>query len=380
MNAELVCKSYLFKDSIPPTKPAFALARSKINISFFEELFSFTSNLFYLKKDTVKRWKGYLLLAVDGTGVRVPDTIENRTLIGVHKNQHGSIAATKILAVHDVLNRVLFRIFLHPRATAELVALHQNFDAIPSDAITIYDRHYCDSLLLDRHLKSKKPCLIRMKSKGIKAVDAFLKSGKTDAVVEFQIGERAYYSSKRKYGLKNKHPKFSTFNIRLIRVELSTGETEILATNLFDKIKFPASDFKGLYSKRWGVETAFDEIKNQLKLGMFSGYKTNIVLQDLWSVFIFYNIRSMFLNDAQSKLDEVKKDGQINRNIAIAILKKEWFNLLLSNQQSKYIKQAIHLIIRYNEKQRIRPPTVRQRKHMRANERYMTEKNYKPAF
>jgi len=373
MNSELIFQSHLFKHHHPPTKTAFSLARSKIKLSFFIDLFTYTIKLIYLRKNDIKRWKGYLLLAVDGTGIRVPDTPANRTLIGVHQNQHGGIAACKILAVHDVLNRVLFHIFLHPRSVAELVALHLNFETIPVNAITIYDRHYCDSLLLDRHLKSKKPCLIRMKTKGIKVVESFLRSGEVDDTVEFQIGERAYYSARDKYGLKNNHPKFSTFKIRLIRVILSTGETEVLATNLFDIKKFPTSDFKDLYAKRWGVETAFDEIKNQLKLGVFSGYKTNVVLQDLWSVFIFYNIRSMFLKQAQLELEKVKNDYQINRNIAISILQKEWFNLLMSNHQNKYIKQAVNLIIRYYEKRRIR-------KHMRANERYMTEKNYKPAF
>ena len=142
MNSELIFKSHLFKDHQPPTKMAFSLARSKINLSFFIDLFSFITQLIYLRKNYIKRWKGYLLLAVDGTGIRVPDTPSNRTLIGIHKNQHGGIAACKILAVHDVLNRVLFHVFLLPRSVAELVALHLNFETIPVDAITIYDRHY----------------------------------------------------------------------------------------------------------------------------------------------------------------------------------------------------------------------------------------------
>jgi len=157
MNSELVFKSHLFKNNNPPTKTAFSLARSKIKISFFEDLFAYSCQLFYQNKSQLKRWKGYLLLAVDGTGIRVPDTLENRREIGEHKNQHGSIAACKILAVHDVLNRLLYHVYLHRRSVAELVALHLNFESIPKDAITIYDRHYCDSLLLDRHLQSKKP-------------------------------------------------------------------------------------------------------------------------------------------------------------------------------------------------------------------------------
>jgi len=380
MNAELIFKSYLFKDHFPPTKTAFSLARSKIKVAFFTDLFAFTTKLFYLGNNTIKRWKGYRLLAVDGTGIRVPDTTENRLIIGEHKNQHGSIAASKILAIHDVLNRVLVRIFLHKRAVSELVTLHLNFDSIPNDAITIYDRHYCDSLLLDRHLKSEKPCLIRMKTKGIKVVEEFLKTRKNDLLVDFRIGERSYCSARDKYNLKNKHPKFSTFQFRLIRVELTTGETEVLATNLFNTVKFPTSSFKELYAKRWGVETAFDEIKNQLKLAVFSGYKSKFVLQDLWAVLIFYNIRAIFLHTAQSKLNDTKENLQINRNIAVAILQKKWVKLLLKNTSEKHLKQVINLIIRYYEKRRIRPPTKRQKKHMRANERYMTEKNYKPAF
>ncbi|BDS11494.1 IS4 family transposase [Aureispira anguillae] len=322
----------------------------------------------------------YQLLAIDGIGIRVPDTEENRCLIGVHKNQYGAIAACKILAIHDVLNRVFYHVHLHPRSVAELVALHQKFEILPSNSIMIYDRHYCDSLLLDRHLKSRKPCLIRMKIKGIKAVENFLKSGDTDSIVEFRLGERAYYSARDKYGLKNKHPKFSTFKIRLLRVELPNGTTEVLATNLLDKNKFSREEFKDLYSKRWGEETAFDELKNQLKLGVFSGYKAQFVLQDLWSVLIFYNIRSMFIHVAEKELNGQKLKGQINRNIAITIVKKDWFDLLLSEHQGVYVKAAINLIKRYYESVRIRPPTKRTRKQMRLNERYMTEKNYKPAF
>lgn len=71
-----------------------------------------------------------------------------------------------------------------------------------------------------------------------------------------------------------------------------------------------------------GEETAFDELKNQLKLGVFSGYKAQFVLQDLWSVLIFYNIRSMFIHVAEKELNGQKLKGQINRNIAITIVKK----------------------------------------------------------
>ena len=313
MNAELIERSFLFKQQRPPTKTAFAAARSKILTVFFIPLFLFTAKLFYRAKVGRKRWKGFLLLGVDGSAVRVPDTTQNRYLIGEHKNQHGSVAACKILAVHDLLNRVFTNIFFHPPAISELAALHYNFERLANDSIFIYDRHYCYSLLMHRYLKAKRLCVIRMKTSGIKAVRNFLEMGKNSALIDFRIGERAYYSARDKYGLKNNHPRFASFQMRLIKVELPNGKIEVLATNLFNTTKYPTEDFKELYAKRWGIETAFDEIKNQLKLAVFSGYKSLFVFQDLWAVFIFYNIRAIFLSHAQKELDIEKANCQTVR-------------------------------------------------------------------
>ena len=135
MVAELLDKKQLFHNLIPPSKTAFVAARLKILIPFFIDLFLFTVSLFYKDKRIIKTWKGFRLLAVDGSAVIVPESIENRFLIGVHENQHGGVAACKILAVHDVLNKVFVNLFFHPRAIAELSALHYNFEKLPDDAI-----------------------------------------------------------------------------------------------------------------------------------------------------------------------------------------------------------------------------------------------------
>ena len=92
----------------------------------------------------------------------------------------------------------------------------------------------------------------------------------------------------------------------------------------------------------------------------------------------------MFLRTAESKLSPTKTNYQVNRNIAVSILQEAWIKILLSPSDKSSINQTIHqviqLLIRYRYQRRIRPHTKRARKHMRANERYMTEKNYKPAF
>lgn len=45
--------------------------------------------------------------------------------------------------------------------------------------------------------------------------------------------------------------------IRLVKVLLSTGEVEVLATSLLSDEEFPEEEFQYLYYLRWGVETFF---------------------------------------------------------------------------------------------------------------------------
>ncbi len=58
------------------------------------------------------------------------------------------------------------------------------------------------------------------------------------------------------------HYNTSERNLRVIRIPLTSGETEILVTNIYDE-KFQVNDFKQLYHTRWGIETKYNEIKHK---------------------------------------------------------------------------------------------------------------------
>ena len=69
-------------------------------------------------------------------------------------------------------------------------------------------------------------------------------------------------------------------HLRLIRVELDTGEIEALITSMTDKQKYPQKIFKDLYHKRWPVEVDYLFMKERLELGNFSGQSSLSVYQD----------------------------------------------------------------------------------------------------
>ena len=54
--------------------------------------------------------------------------------------------------------------------------------------------------------------------------------------------------------------------VRLIRVKLDSGETEILVTSLTDQKAYPKELFKELYNMRWPVEEDYKTLKYRLQI------------------------------------------------------------------------------------------------------------------
>jgi hypothetical protein len=148
---------------------------------------------------------------------------------------------------------------------------------IPKDVLSVYDRHYGSHLMAFLHQHYQSPCLIRMKTRSTcRQVSAFLASGRQETTVTETLNERAWRELRK---MKINKSKYHSLTYRLIRVELSTGETEVLLTTLLSPF-FSPGDFAWLYGKRWGVETCFDQIRNLMKAPVFSGYSPLACRQD----------------------------------------------------------------------------------------------------
>ena len=68
--------------------------------------------------------------------------------------------------------------------------------------------------------------------------------------------------------------------VRLIRVELESGEVEVLITSLRDTKAYPYCAFAKLYALRWGIEENYKREKQRLEIENFSGRTPWVLLQD----------------------------------------------------------------------------------------------------
>ncbi|MBR4490115.1 IS4 family transposase [bacterium] len=80
-------------------------------------------------------------------------------------------------------------------------------------------------------------------------------------------------------------------SLRLIRFKISDGIYENLVTNL-PADSFSFSDLTDLYSRRWGIETSFDSLKNNVGASAFHSKKRSSVVMELWLRLVFFNFAS----------------------------------------------------------------------------------------
>jgi hypothetical protein len=95
--------------------------------------------------------------------------------------------------------------------------------------------------------------------------------------------------------------------VRVIKFTLPSGDVETLATNL----KLPTEAVIELYTMRWGVETAYFRLKQELSVEKFSGKTPNAVRQDFWASMVLMQAAAVF----QKEADEAVQKRQEQKSV-----------------------------------------------------------------
>ena len=309
------------------TKSAFVQKRMKINPSVFKYLSQVIIENTYIESNTtIKRFYGFRILSVDGSKLTLPNTEELKEQFGESKNQTNTgVVQARISVLYDVLNSLVLDSEMDKLDTSErTLALKHSIQWKKNDLI-IYDRGYPSYDFKYEHIKAGIDYLIRVKTSHSKIVQCFVDSGEKAIVTEIFPQEKHSFIGKD-------YNKNSPLKVRLVRVDLPSGEVEVLMTSLLDSEKYPTKIFKELYFMRWGIETFYDELKNKLKVGCFTGYSKISILQDFFCAIFISNLQSIIVNDLQEELNiknhNTKLNYKINGNLSYGFLKNRILELL----------------------------------------------------
>lgn len=348
------------------TKGAFTQARAKLNAWAFIRLNEVAVDSFY-EGASYYKWKGKRLLAVDGTRLMLPrhPSIEEEfgtCSFGPNADSPRSMAIGSVL--YDVLNQISIDAQMGPyKKSSEKALLESHMEKLGTNDLLLLDRGYPSIALFYQLTARGVEFCVRMKGSWWKEVRAFRESDEKEKVVNFLL------PGKDKKKLRG-YPEWQDKKIscRLIKVELDTGETEILCTSLTNTQEYPYELFKELYHYRWNEEEAYKLLKNRIELEDFSGKTAKAVKQDFHAKIFLLTLSAAYAHPIEDKVrEEYKADKQrkynqkINRTNAISATKDVLMALFLKSR----VKEAIAAFddIVYKTREVIRPGRKNERNH-----------------
>ena len=248
------------------------MQRKKLKPKFFQVWNDLLVLCFYdLYGNAVKKWNGFILIAVDGSTLNLMNKKAVIAHFGTHGNHFAQVPMAGVLKFYDVLNKITIFSKIYPITIGEKTIMAENVDKIPENILSLYDRGFPSFSLMYLLMNQERTrhFVMRCNANCNKEISDFVKSKTKDLIIELGPNDRAIHKIKE-YGFKV--TKDTTIKIRLIKVLLKTGETEILVTNLYDQNIYQTESFKSLYFLRWAIETSYGHDKNVLQLQQFSGH------------------------------------------------------------------------------------------------------------
>ena len=343
------------------TKGALTKARKKLKHQAFIELNEHMTSHYYSYFPTTT-WYGFNLMAVDGSTLRVPDETEIKEHFGVWNVKKGDpCPKARISQMFDVLNKVTVDAIIKPKKDGERELASFHFlNLMPNDLILL-DRGYPAFWLFKLIMSMGANFCARVSCTKWKVIRKFYRSGQQESIIKL-------YStplSSRKCAEMgfDKNP----IKVRLVRVELSTGETEILITTLTDRDQYPINLFADLYHKRWPVEEDYKTMKCRMELASFSGKSTLSIYQDFHAKVFSKNFTTIVANTTKDEIDKLSKrrNFQYQINFAQALSKMKHTIVLLFTrpvEQMKLIITKLQKIFSQTVEQ-VRPERSFRRKH-----------------
>ncbi len=343
-----------------PTVSAFVQQRKKISSRAFEAIFKdFTQSCY-----TPSLYKGYRLLAVDGSDLHIPTNKEENLSYYPGANGQKPYNLLHLNCLYDLGQHIYTdAVIQRSRQGNE----HKAF-------VTMVDRDYCPAptiYMADRgyeaynnlaHIQEKGQCfLIRIKEACRNGIATGLNLPKTE---EFDVSYHRILTRRQTKEAKEnknlffvpsnltfdylpsksrKHDPLMTYTLhyRIVRLKISEDTYEMLITNLSPE-EFPPEELKKLYAMRWGIETSFRALKYTLGLVYFHSKKTESIYQEIFAKLTMYNFAEFTISNIAVKQKQRKHPYKANFSAAVHICS----NYLLKNISPSVVEELIsrHLV------------------------------------
>lgn len=305
----------------------------------------------------LKLWREHRLTAIDSSLVRLPGEQALGETFGWaecknHAGECGRYPQARLSALTDVLNHIAIQTFFEPwkKGEREMAAAH--IQRLEQWDLALLDRGFAEYPLWARFVHAQRKFVCRCQASSFSIVNQLFKENQAGRSVIVTLKPSAHHLKElRQHGLPE------TLTLRFVTVRLSTGELEVLGTNLLDQTLYPTECFGELYHYRWGVETYYGLLKGRLDLGNFTGLTAQALRQDVYSTVFVSNLESILVAPSNQQLQEhsaaLKHPQQVNHAVSFHAIKSHIIALLASQQPLPEVVEQLRGLFLAN------PTTVR---------------------
>ena len=184
-------------------------------------------------------------------------------------------------------------------------------------------------------IKNNEKFVIRLDKTKFKLEQKSMKTDDELVEIKYQRGRIRYYKDSD-LEFYEYYENGNTIKVRFVNITLPTGEIETIITNL-DKKEFNRNDIDYLYKSRWGIETNYGILKNNMMITNISSSKDGIIKQEIYSTMLVFNTLQALVNELEEEIDQekYKHKMKVNFNMALGFTKKYLILILIAKNEDE---------------------------------------------
>jgi hypothetical protein len=210
------------------SKGAYSKARQKLKPQVYQHLNQRVWQKLYQEPDPNRLWQGHRLIAADASFFNLPDTPAMRARFSVQVSGEGKRERVQGQGgiLYDLKAQVGLASGLSRKQAEKQFLFAAARQVCQAGDVLVLDRLYADSSVWAFCRHCQLHCILRFPRRGFAVVEAFWESAESERRVELPVTAQQKKWMEQ-YGLET-----DPIQVRLVKVLLETGETEVLGTDL----------------------------------------------------------------------------------------------------------------------------------------------------
>jgi hypothetical protein len=286
---------------------AYCRARMKLPLEELKEIFEYSFQSLEILAGKRDYW-GRRVVVVDGTGVSMPDTIENQQVWPQpgQQRQGCGFPVAKILGCFSLRTGGMLSYEIGNKQQHELPLLRKQYGVFEDSDILLADRGFCsyyDMAMLAKRAVDTVVTLARRKPRSEAQADT--KLGPDDYLIHWRKPKLA---SHQNFTQEQWDELPSQLRLRQIKVVIDhpgfRTRKFYLVTTLLDADRYPANELAELYYHRWEVELFFRDIKTTMGMDLLRCKTPEMIHKEILMHLIAYNCVRRLMYEASKNSDK----------------------------------------------------------------------------